>query len=167
MQTNSNTDIEKRHSDRYYLEYYFIPMLVEGVQTAELEAEAMLHIELWPEFITQHIDQEFEYDWDNLHCEGVELNEEYLLAVYIFPEPEEVPLAKYGAVLINRVTNEATYYTFEKSINGRWVLGGKSLESHYNYGSVEDMSLDKFVDWVIERADVEPVLTANSRNLPS
>ncbi len=167
MQTNSNTDIEKRHSDRYYLEYYFIPMLVEGVQTAELEAEAMLHIELWPEFITQHIDQEFEYDWDNLHCEGVELNEEYLLAVYIFPEPEEVPLAKYGAVLINRVTNEAVYYTFEKSINGHWVLGSKSLESHYNYGNVEDMSLDKFVDWVIERADVEPVLTANSRNLPS
>lgn len=167
MQTNSNTNIEKRHSDRYYLEYYFIPMLVEGVQTAELEAEAMLHIELWPEFITQHIDQEFEYDWDNLHCEGVELNEEYLLAVYIFPEPEEAPLAKYGAVLINRVTNEATYYTFEKSINGRWVLGSKSLEHHSNYGSVEDMNLYQFVDWVAERADVEPVLTANSRNLPS
>ena len=44
MQTISNTDIEKRHSDCYYLEYYFIPMLVEGVQTAELEAEALLHL---------------------------------------------------------------------------------------------------------------------------
>ena len=160
MQTINNTDIEERHSDRYYLEYYFIPMLVEGVQTAELEAEALLHIELWPEFITQHIDQEFEYDWDNLHCEGVELNEQYLLAVYIFPEPEEVPLAKYGAVLINRVTNEATYYTFEKSINGRWVLGSKSLESHYNYGSVEDMNIIISCVRLTKVLNMEPVVRA-------
>ena len=38
---------------------------------------------------------------DELHCDGIKINDTYVMALYIFPKPRQVPEAAFGAVLIN------------------------------------------------------------------
>ena len=38
---------------------------------------------------------------DELHCDGIKFNDTYVMALYIFPKPRQVPEAAFGAVLIN------------------------------------------------------------------
>ena len=38
---------------------------------------------------------------DEMHCDGIKINDTYVMALYIFPKPRQVPEAAFGAVLIN------------------------------------------------------------------
>ena len=38
---------------------------------------------------------------DEMHCDGIKFNDTYVMALYIFPKPRQVPEAAFGAVLIN------------------------------------------------------------------
>lgn len=158
---------QKRHSDSYYFEYHFIPMMVEGVKQGELAPEALLETENWQKFIKEQIDPDFIYNWEELHCQGTQLNQTTVMALYIFPEPEQMPLAAFGAVIVDIETNSATYYTLEKSVDDSWVLGSMSSESHRNFGSVVSADLEKFIEWVFEQEDIEVSLGVDDEKLPS
>ncbi|MBQ2424291.1 MAG: hypothetical protein II262_05760 [Alistipes sp.] len=171
MNTEIDTIVEnldqKRHSDSYYFEYHFIPMMVEGVKQGEFAPEALLETENWQKFIKEHIDPDFIYNWEELHCQGAQLNQTTVMALYIFPEPEQMPLAAFGAVIVDIETNSATYYTLEKSVDDSWVLGSMSSESHRNFGSVDCADLEKFIEWVFEQEDIEVSLGVDDEKLPS
>lgn len=145
------TDDEK-HSYRYFLQYKFIPNLVAGVSKGEISPNAILAIDGWEEFMKKHVDDDFFLEWDELHCEGIKINDTYVMALYIFPKPRQVPEAAFGAVLINTTNNDAVYYTLEYSFDGTWVLGRMDQTTHSNYGNLENSSLKSFMDWVVERA---------------
>lgn len=142
---------QKRQSDRYFLEYEFIPQLVEGISLGKLAPEILLDTDHWKELINSTVEDNFTYDWDNLHCRGAKIDDTYVMAVYLFPAPTVIPEAAFGAVLINTTTNEATYYTLEYSLDNNWVLGSKNLRGHYNFGRLENPELEKFVEWVVNR----------------
>lgn len=146
------TDDEK-HSYRYFLQYKFIPDLVTGVSKGEISPNAILATEGWEDFMKKYVDENFFLEWDELHCEGlIKINDTYVMALYIFPEPRQVSEAAFGAVLINTINNDAKYYTLEYSFDGAWVLGSMDQTTHYNYGNLENLSLMSFIDWVVERA---------------
>lgn len=145
------TDDEK-HSYRYFLQYKFIPDLVAGVSKGEISPNDILATEGWEEFMKKHVDENFFLEWDELHCDGIKINDTYVMALYIFPKPRLVPEAAFGAVLINTTDNDAKYYTLEYSFDGAWVLGSMNQTTHTNYGNLENPSLKNFIDWVIERA---------------
>ena len=145
------TDDEK-HSYRYFLQYKFIPDLVAGVSKGEISPNSILATEGWEEFMKKHVDENFFLEWDELHCDGVKINDTYIMALYIFPKPRQVPEAAFGAVLINTTDNNARYYTLEYSFDGAWVLGSMDQTTHRNYGNLKNPGLKSFIDWVIERA---------------
>ena len=145
------TDDEK-HSYRYFLQYKFIPDLVVAVSNGEISPNAILATEGWEEFMKEHVDENFFLEWDELHCDGVKINDTYVMALYLFPKPRQVPEAAFGAVLINTTDNDAKYYTLEYSFDGAWVLGSMDQMTHRNYGKLENPGLKSFIDWVIERA---------------
>lgn len=145
------TDDEK-HSYRYFLQYKFIPDLVAGVSKGEISPSAILATEGWEDFMKKHVDENFFLEWDELHCDGIKINDTYVMALYIFPKPRQVPEAAFGAVLINTTNNDAKYYTLEYSFDGAWVLGSMDQTTHRNYGSLENPGLKSFIDWVVEKA---------------
>ena len=144
------TDDEK-HSYRYFLQYKFIPDLVAGVSKGEISPNDILATEGWEEFMKKHVDENFFLEWDELHCDGIKINDTYVMALYIFPKPRQVPEAAFGAVLINTTDKDAKYYTLEYSFDGTWVLGSMDQTTHSNYGNLENPDLKSFIDWVIER----------------
>lgn len=153
------TDDEK-HSYRYFFQYRFIPDLVAGVSKGEISPNAILATEGWEDFMKKHVDENFFLEWDELHCDGIKINDTYVMALYIFPEPRQVPEAAFGAVLINTTNNDAKYYTLEYSFDGAWVLGSMDQTTHSNYGNLENPSLKSFIDWVVEKAkETEPIMS--------
>ena len=77
------------------------------------------------------------------------------LVVYEFPKPFDMPLAKYGAIYINKSSQEYLYWTLERSINGEYVLVSMSLNGHANHGHRKDMSKDEFIHDVCQRMSVD------------
>ena len=153
------TDDEK-HSYRYFLQYRFIPDLVAGVSKGDISPNSILVTDGWEKFIKKHVDKDFFFEWNELHCDGIKINDTYVMALYIFPKPRQVPEAAFGAVLINTTNNDAKYYTLEYSFDGAWVLGSMVQTTHLNYGNLEKPGLRSFIDWVVERVQgTNPTMT--------
>lgn len=143
---------ELRHEIRYYVQYIFLPELVQSVSEGYLPGIALFPSPLWYYNLRQ------KYDMEELNAAGVyerferiDLDENHMLILYVFPQPQEMTEAVFGAVMLNTVTCEAEYYTLESSFDDRWVLGHKTTSSHSNFGSLDSADKDKFVAWVIER----------------
>jgi len=153
---------EEKHMYRYFLQYKFIPDLVAGVSKGELSPDTIFQTDDWENFMKKHIDEDFFLEWEELHCDGIKISDSYVMALYIFPKPRQVPDAAFGAVLIDTAINNAIYYTLEYSFNGEWVLGSMNQTEHRNYGNLENPGLESFIDWVVKRAkDAEPVMSVN------
>ena len=144
---------ELRHEIRYYIQYIFLPELVQSVSDGYLPSIALFPSPLWYYNFRQ------KYDVEDLNTAGVyerferiDVDENHMLILYIFPQPLEMPEAVYGAVMLNTMTNDAEYYTLEGDVADRWVIGHKTTSSHSNLGSLDSADKDKFVAWVIEHA---------------
>lgn len=146
-------DEETRHEIRYHVQYVFLPELVESVSEGYLPSIALFPSPQWYYNLRQ------EHDVEELNAAGVyegferiDVDEKRMLIFITFPQPQEMPEAAYGAVMLNMETGEAKYYTLESSFNDKWVLGQMTTRSHSNFGSLDSADKDKFVAWVIERA---------------
>ena len=132
------------HEFRYELQYIFIPQLVDAINNGELDSSYFHKVEDWS-------------IWDEYTCEKgcdvemLDVCNNYKLILYTFPEPDEIPEALYGAVLLNRTTNKAEYYTLECGWKGAWFLGSMTLECHRNYGNLQSREREDFVKWVTDR----------------
>lgn len=74
---------------------------------------------------------------------------------YNFPEPQQMPEALYGAVLIDNATGKAEYYTLEYGLEGAWVLGSKTTTGHYSFGTLDTRERSAFFWWVTGRIEKE------------
>ena len=152
-----NTSIEaeqkgemERRPDIYNPEYIWFSGLVESISKKQVSYEALTDEEwIRGEIQRRCNDGEIRTEWDSFKINRVESYANYKLIVYQFPEPKVVPEAKYGIVLLNIQTSEASYYTLEMSDNDIWYYGGVENERHLNYGPAESDSLDKFIQWVL------------------
>ena len=113
---------EKRHSDRYFLQYRFIPDLVDDVSKGEISVDDLMDKDWWECSIQLFNDMNFTFEWEELRCEKMKVNDNYEMVVYTFPVPKQTPDAAYGAVLINTANNDATYFTLEYTFGNRWML---------------------------------------------
>lgn len=123
----------------YDYEYGFIPNLIEL---------SIKNTKTWYEFIyfqsnidwilnTVLVNEKYECDFDVTELSAeVFTDKNYAVIVYTFPHPSKMPLAKYGAIVLNKLGIK--YFTLEKSMEDKWVLGGMSGKEHINYGFVED-----------------------------
>lgn len=125
----------------YFIEYELIPMFIEDVKKDSNREFFLKFIHLWEKGIIKEL---YFIDWDDLSCEifGDEMTEYIIL--YDFPTPFDIPLAKYGAVYINKQKQIYSYYTLEKSLGG-YMLCSTNSESHINYGKREDMTKIEFI----------------------
>lgn len=87
----------------------------------------------------------FSREWGIFRIKPINTYGCYKLFVYEFPEPREIPEARYGAVWIDTSTRQAEYYTLEYSLDNRWVLGSMTEKQHANYGSIDSPDLKRFI----------------------
>lgn len=137
LETNS-------HQFRYELQYRFIPLLVDAVNNGELDSSLFYKVEDWS--IWNGCDSKTGCD-----VEVLDVDNDYKLMLYTFPEPNEIPEALYGAILLNSAVNKAEYYTLECGWEDAWIIGSMTPKCHRNYGDLQSRKRKDFVKWVTER----------------
>lgn len=145
-------------SQNYFLEFRYIPSIIDRCKKGILPFNALTDIELWKKELEQF---DCEINWDELTIEildelgiaenlrlgtGHKIGEYYV--IYTFPAITVSPEAKYGVIRYNAEKNLFDYYTFESDMSGAWYIGGQTLDTHYNYGQHADMSKEEFVTFV-------------------
>ena len=147
----SDQTAANRREGIYDPEYRWFPQLVKAVSNGRIALDALSD----EEWLRKNLQQ---ICGDAFGC--------YKLFVYEFPEPREIPEARYGAVWIDTSTRQAEYYTLEYSLDNRWVLGCMTEEQHANYGSIDSPDLKRFILWILE-SNKEPECTLKRRDKDS
>ncbi len=149
-----------RRNEFYIPEYYWIPQMAEAVCKGELTLDT-LSDEAWlRQQIISRVPAETAQEWSTFHIERINKYGDYKFFVYGFPEPQSIPEAKYGAILLNTQTKEFDYYTLEFSYSGKWVLGRMQDMQHINYGELEAQpDVDAFVDWIFSPGKIPQAIT--------
>lgn len=138
--------------DKYELEYRFIPGLVDAFNQGNIPVQALLDVPWWEQVLREMGNEPFGFIFSDIKAEVRTLAKGTTAILYCFPEADESPLAKYGAILLNGKA-EPRYYTFETDDDPNlWFLCGQDVGRHLNYGSTQDCpTLDDFVSLLEER----------------
>jgi hypothetical protein len=127
----------------YQLEYKLIPTYIEVLKIHPDIEYKLIDISCWEKDIASLVPAVL-IDWDEISCEIVgDMNSEFVI-LYEFPKPFDTPLAKYGAVYINKQKCLYGYYTLEMSLSG-FMLCSTTTDKHTNYGSGGDLSKMDFL----------------------
>ena len=137
-------EYQLRRTTLYRLEYKLIPFYIESIQKNKGDIKNLYDIAAWESGIEAWLQASRYIDWEEIACEIYGDLETEGVILYDFPLPFDVPLAKYGAVYINRQKNIYNYYTLERSLNG-YMLCSASTERHSNYGKRGNLSKDEFL----------------------
>ena len=138
----------KRRRSIYNKEYSVLPNLVDAVTDGKCGNGALGDEEWLREYLRQGCDEECAPLWDEFKIVQIERYGEYVFFVYRFPQPEVVPEALYGAVVLDSTTNQADYYMLEYSYDDKWMLGTLSRGKHSNLGEINSPNLEQFVAWI-------------------
>ena len=143
---------EKRHDIRYHVQQYFIPEMVECVMDGYLPFIALFPSAQW----LSNLRMDYELEdlkaakvWESF--EKIQVDEDTMIVLYTFPQPEDVPEAIYGAVLLNQDTNELKYFTLEASYEDKWAVCSRDTSMHSCHGFWDSADKAKFVEWVMYR----------------
>lgn len=147
--SSPSIDPEARHLGLYFLEYQFIPTFIGPFERGGHTDAMFLNIGNWEKLFKTTFKDQHKIEWKKLHVTKSMMNgKEYI--VYTFPEPKEVPEAKYGVVVLNPSEHRASYYTMEYSFGGDWVMGSNGGGSHFNLGSLgANATLQSFMDRIV------------------
>ena len=145
-------DEEKRHEIRYHVQQYFIPEMVECVKDGYLPFIALFPSVQW----LSNLRMDYELEdlkaakvWDSF--EKIPVDEDTMILLYTFPQPEDATEARYGAVLVNQSANDLTYYTLEASYDDKWAVCSRDTSMHSCLDFWDSADKDKFVEWVKDR----------------
>lgn len=136
-------------------EFTLIPAYVERLKQYPGETIRFIDVSIWKRDIASVVDQQY-IDWSEISCEEFGDSRTECLFFYDFPTPFDIPLAKYGAVYINKQKQIYNYYTLEKSAKG-YMLCSISNENHFNYGEKGDMSKIEFIKEVCNIQKIDEV----------
>ena len=144
-----NLTTERRHEIRYEVQHYFIPEMVECVKDGYLPFLALFPSAQW--YSNLRMDYELEElkaakVWESF--EKIEVDEDTMIILYTFPEPEDVPEALYGAILLNHSSNDLKYFTLEASYEDKWAVCSRDTSMHSCLGFWDSADKEKFVEWV-------------------
>ena len=146
---------EMRHDIRYHVQQCFIPEMVECVKDGYLPFIALFPSAQW----LSNLRMDYELEdlkaakvWDSF--EKIQVDEDTMIVLYTFPEPEDVPEAIYGVVLLNQATNELKYFTLEASYEDKWAVCSRDTSIHSCHGFWSSPDKSRFVEWVKDRTFV-------------
>ena len=141
---------ELQHEIRYHVQQYFIPGMVECVKDGYLPFIALFPSAQW------YSNLMIEYDLEDLKeakvwesFEKIDVDQDRMIILYTFPQPEEVPEALYGAVLLNYSANALKYFTLEASYEGKWAVCSKDTSTHSCLDFWDSADKDMFIQWVM------------------
>jgi hypothetical protein len=138
---------DAKQNYRYEIQYYFIPELVEVVSKRILPSAVFTMFDIWERILKDKYGSDFKLE-QGYDCKEIKINDRYALYFFTFPEPDCCPEALYGAVVVDNQEDTLQYYTLEMSFNGRWVIGSKTQDRHYNYGELDSRNPEAFIDWL-------------------
>ena len=140
---------ERRHDIRYHVQQYFIPEMVECVMDGYLPFIALFPSAQW----LSNLRMDYELEalkaakvWESF--ERIQVDEDTMIILYTFPEPEDVPEALYGAILLNHSSNDLKYFTLEASYEDKWAVCSRDTSMHSCLGFWDSADKEKFVEWV-------------------
>lgn len=156
MSRQGSVDYKAIRNEVYYVEYKLIPHFVDMLKE-QPEKSSQIILTIHENLITlqNNLRKVNPLAFGNVSSEICGDLEHESLVVYEFPKPFDMPLAKYGAIYINKSSQEYLYWTLERSINGEYVLGSMSINGHANYGQRKDMSKDEFIHEVCQSMSVD------------
>ena len=137
-------EYQLRKTTLYRLEYKLIPFYIESVLKNKGDVRNLFNIDVWERGIEAWLQASQYIDWEEIACEIYGDVETEGVILYDFPLPFDVPLAKYGAIYINKQKNVYRYYALERASNG-YMLCSTTTEGHTNYGKRENLSKDEFI----------------------
>ena len=148
--TEKQITSEKQHEIRYYVQQCFIPMLVESVKEGYLPFISLFPSAQW------YSNLRAQYDIEDINAakvcekfERIELDEDRMIILYTFPQPEEATEALYGAILYDGATGDVQYFTLEATCKGRWAKCSRSVSMHSIKGIHDSADKDVFLQWVM------------------
>lgn len=149
-------DYKAVHDEMYYVEYKLIPHFIEFFNTQPEKATQII-VSIYENLVTlqNNLRKVNPFAFGKVSGEVMGDMDGECLVVFEFPRPFDLPLAKYGAIYINQGTRDYQYLTLEFSLNGKFVLGSKSQELHFNYGQREDMSKEDFIHEVCKHVGTD------------
>ena len=130
----------------YFLEYRFIPDLLEQVKQGRNPLQSLIDIRWMKEVLTN---KNVEINWYGFFVDVYDESysktslDKGKYVAYTFPEIISVPEAKYGVIDIEAMK----YYTFESdSCGGYWAIGSQDIGKHSLIEMVQvEMSLEEFL----------------------
>ena len=149
---------ETRHKCLYFLQYILIPKIVENIRLGKLKEESLFDVNLYKVAAKKIYGKNFFLEWNKFECIDFPFGEEYTACLFTFPKPQMAPEALFGTVLVNRKTKTVAYYTLELAADGDYLLGYKSVDKHFTFGSIGDVGgayLYHFLIWVGEQSRLQ------------
>lgn len=136
--------LQQRKTGLRLFEFSLLPTYVELLKKNEEQEVRLIDESIWKKDIESAIDPIL-IDWDEISCEVLgDWKTEYVF-FYDFPVPLDVPLAKYGAIYVNKIKQIYKYFTLEKS-SGGYMLCSVSTDEHLNYGERGDLTKKEFLE---------------------
>jgi hypothetical protein len=154
--TNQQSEVSEyqlRRMGLYRLEYTLIPIYVDILKREPDIEYKLVDVSIWEREIVAMAQPQY-IDWEEISCEIFgDMNSEFVI-LYEFPKPFDVPLAKYGAVYINKQKQVYYYYTLEKSLNG-YMLCSPSKDNHTNFGARGNLSKKDFIKAICDLQEID------------
>lgn len=138
----SNLAMCTRHKNRMYLQTEFIPRLVAYINDGYLPPVALYMSSEW------NLGDDFNMG-EGFYFNKLEINDDFMVVVYNFPEPEVIGEALYGAVLFNKNDNTAKYHTLEAGTDGSWYFCSRSQSNHLRIADIATRDRNVFLRRVI------------------
>ena len=131
-----------RHKNRMYFQREFIPKLVANINDGYLPPVALYMSSEW------NLGDDFDMG-EVFYFNKLEINEDFMVEFYNFPEPEVLGDALNGAVLVNKNNNTAKYHTLEVGTDGAWYFCLSSTSNHLRVADIATRDRSVFLHWVI------------------
>lgn len=124
------------------LEYTLLPYYVESLRCNPDQEYKLICKSIW--LLDIKLIHSAGIDLDEIACEiWGDLGSECVI-LYEFPKASTVPLAKFGAVYINRQKNIHNYYTLKKTGNA-YMLCSPCRERQINYEGRSNLKKEEFI----------------------
>lgn len=153
-QQPQQSEYQLRKEGLLRFEYSLLPTYVDLLKKDPDQEVRLISASIWKKDIESVANPEY-IEWDEISCEVLgDWKTEYVF-FYDFPTPFESPLAKYGAIYVNKDKQIYSYFTLEKSARG-YMLCSFSNEDHLNYGEKGDMSKKDFFREICNILKIDP-----------
>ncbi len=147
----SKNSEENRIEFRLFLQNTFIPELINGVRAGVVPINELFNKQGWEAYLTKAYGKDFLFEWEELQCNGYNLENNFMLITYIFPMPRLEHEHLFAGIIINKETNAADCYFLEYSKPGEWLFGSSTRNGYRVHKPVSKPRIEVFIDWVIEQ----------------